>query len=142
MKYLKQMARAKMLAPAGGNKHLKDVLEYDESGNRISRKIVVTPSNTDSNFRLAGTFQAPIPEGLVKVYPNPTRYFFNLEFLEIEENDKITYQLIDEQGRKVLKGKIKNKLSQIDLSNYRNGNYYIIINRNGQSSQWQIVKIG
>jgi hypothetical protein len=122
---------------------LKIVLEYDESGNRISRKIVVTPSsNTGSNFRLAGTFQAPIPDGLLSIYPNPTRHFVNVEFSQIENEDIIHYELLDKQGRLVLEGDINSKLTQVDLSQVTNGNYFLNINRNAQKSSWQIVKIG
>ena len=119
------------------------LIEYDEAGNRINRKIVVTPiSNSGSNIRLADTLLSPIPEGVLSVYPNPSRYYVNVEFSNVEDSDIISYQLIDEQGRFVTEGRLKQRLTKLDISNQPIWIYFLNINRNEQKSQWKIVKIG
>lgn len=113
-------------------------LEYDDAGNRIKRHII-----TLDGERLANPDQELVFEDeFVSIYPNPTRYYFNLEFSQMSQDDKIDYILSDEQGREVRKGKIKESITKIDLSKQRNGIYFLNILRNGKKSNWQIVKIG
>ena len=120
-------------------------IDYDEAGNRINRKVIVLSSanSNGTNIRLAGTYETPsYSDELVDIYPNPTRYYVNLEFSEMEDSEHIHFQLFDEQGRFVKEAEVKNKLTKVDLSKEPNGVYFLNINRNGKKSEWRIVKIG
>ena len=118
-------------------------ISYDEAGNRISRGVVlISSAYTSGDSRLAGTLQEPIPDDFISVYPNPTSYYVNIEFAEMEDTDNISYQLFDEQGRFVTKGQIQSTPTQLDISKESNGNYFLYINHNGRKGQWQIIKIG
>ena len=58
-------------------------------------------------------------------YPNPTS-----DFISIDENYKDSdFQLINALGEILLEGKIE---SQLDLSQFENGIYYLQISRNNQ----------
>ena len=45
---------------------------YDEAGNRIQKKIVLTGPNDDDYARKAQKFQDEVDELSVLIYPNPT----------------------------------------------------------------------
>ena len=58
----------------------------------------------------------------IKVYPNPTTQFINIELLEQESINLI---ITDVTGRKVYDEKNVNRIIQIDFSNFFNGIYFI-----------------
>ena len=116
-------------------------VDYDDAGNRIQRKVIVLDNNSDS--RLSDSLQAEsYSDDLVSIYPNPSRYFFNLEFSNFEDSERIYFQLYDEQGRFVLENEVSNKRTKVDIASQPNGIYILNINRKGKVSQWQIVKVG
>jgi hypothetical protein len=113
-------------------------LEYDDAGNRIKRYVI-----TLDGERMANPDQAIVFEDeSVTIYPNPTRYYFNLEFSKINDNEQMDYILSDEQGKLIEQGKIEQQKTKFDLSDHRNGIYFLNILRKGKKSTWQIVKIG
>lgn len=59
-----------------------------------------------------------------KVYPNPTADFVNIE---LQQKDKITYQLTDLNGKTVLSGQFADTRNKIDLSEQTVGIYLLTL---------------
>jgi len=59
-----------------------------------------------------------------KVYPNPTTDYVNIE---LQEKNKITYQLTDINGKTVLQGQFEDRLNKIDLSKQTAGVFYLTL---------------
>jgi hypothetical protein len=74
-----------------------------------------------------------------KVYPNPTTDFVNIE---LQEKNKITYQLTDLNGKTVLQGQFTDRTNKIDLSKQTAGIFYLtLINTtDNQKESTKIIK--
>lgn len=120
-------------------------IEYDDAGNRTLRKVIVLNSSSqdDGSARQTDSTQTiSYSDDMVSIYPNPTRYYVNLEFSEMDIDETISFQLHDEQGRFVMEKTVNQHITKVDLSKEPNGVYLLSIQRRGKLSQWQIVKIG
>ncbi|MDL2303448.1 T9SS type A sorting domain-containing protein, partial [Dysgonomonas sp. OttesenSCG-928-D17] len=105
---------------------------YDSSGNRTERVIVLTKS--------AVTTQELITENVneqyeLKIYPNPTKGQIKLE---ISNSDKIKSCTITinamSNGKLVLRKKATLPVTDIDISNQLNGFYIMVIEIDGNYS--------
>ena len=72
-----------------------------------------------------------------KVYPNPTTDFVNIE---LQQKNKITYQLIDLNGKIALRGQFIDITNKIDLSKQAAGIYYLTL-INPTDNQKETTKI-
>jgi PKD repeat protein len=74
----------------------------------------------------------------VSVYPNPTRSFVNVE---IDGHHNVYYQLVNGLGQSVFQhGAIKEEKLRIDLSTYPRGLYLLLIEIDGESKTFRIVR--
>jgi hypothetical protein len=62
----------------------------------------------------------------IKIYPNPSNGLFNVEITNIT-NEKNIIEIFDSKGKMIYHDWTNSKYSQIDLSNYTTGMYYIRI---------------
>ena len=76
------------------------------------------------------------------LYPNPCRNEFTISLFEHEPTDRVSYQLIDIQGRVIISQTINRKVCTVDVSTLQNGVYILRMDQNGKISQEQVVKIG
>lgn len=74
-----------------------------------------------------------------KVYPNPTTGFVNIE---LQQKNKIIYQLSDIHGKTILQGQFSDFINKINLSKQTAGIYYLtIVNpTNDQKETTKIIK--
>ena len=99
-----------------------DTLYVSDSPQRIRRIIIDEVSST-----------LPFPDlsGLnISVFPNPSPDRFEIEL----DNQPITgaeYQVVDVMGRVALSGKINNRAFSIDLSDEREGYYFLVLHYKG-----------
>ena len=63
----------------------------------------------------------------LKIYPNPSKNFINIEFQTQITKEKLNYEIRDIAGRLMLEGEILNQLHQINLENFSKGIYFISI---------------
>lgn len=104
-------------------------------------------SNGNSNQGIQQTYIIQ-PVGLneqttnisLKTFPNPTTGYLTL-VIDDFPNRKMDYKLIDMQGKEVLKGEILNEKTTFDLSPYKNGTYFISINKkSNEIKKFKIIK--
>jgi len=129
--------------------------EYDNAGNRISRKYVGLKKklNLQEDSLLIDSlyndsiiakedmdvYKDNIGDKEISIFPNPTKGKLRVEISNIEDGDIIILKVFDLSGREIYSNE---KLSNydIDLSNYENGVYLLDIILNKEKSYWKIVK--
>lgn len=115
--------------------------EYDNSGNVKSRKVITLKSSyaeSDSTVLKSKMFEDT--EIKVKIYPNPTRGDLKIEIPDYKDNDEITFQVYDMNGRLLLNTRKKESFNTLDMSSFANGTYILRMTRKGVNSSWRIIK--
>ena len=76
----------------------------------------------------------------LSVFPNPTSDFLTLK-VEDYNNEALSYNLIDEQGKLILSKQITNQETQVAMSTLARGSYFInIVQTNKQIQTFKIIK--
>ena len=76
----------------------------------------------------------------LSVFPNPTSDFLTLK-VEDYNNEALSYNLIDEQGKLILSEQITNQETQVAMSTLARGSYFInIVQTNKQIQTFKIIK--
>ncbi len=143
-----QTADQNVIGSAGG---------YDTTNNiKVSWTVgeVVTETATNDNNTLTQGFQqtnltiTQIKENLINtenfsinIYPNPAVHSVSME-VTAESVKGLKYELNDNKGKLLLKGKFSDKLEKIDFTNYQPSIYYIrIYNDKGTfTDTYKVVK--
>lgn len=130
---------------------------YDDSGNRISRDIIlITPKNqsdvSESKSDSLGLEKSDIlPEDEpyyadkfgpddVRIYPNPTSGQLKVEFVTPIECNGITISVYCSAGKLKYQKKMMQNPEVIDLSNQSNGVYLMTIENEVNRISWRIIK--
>jgi hypothetical protein len=76
----------------------------------------------------------------LSVFPNPTSDFLTLK-VEDYNNEALSYNLIDEQGKLILSEQITNQETQVAMSTLARGSYFInIVQTNKKIQAFKIIK--
>ena len=76
----------------------------------------------------------------LSVFPNPTSDFLTLK-VEDYNNETLSFDLLDEQGKLVLNEQITNQETQVAMSTLARGSYFInIVQANKQIQTFKIIK--
>ncbi|MFK5878805.1 MAG: T9SS type A sorting domain-containing protein [Flavobacteriaceae bacterium] len=103
----------------------------DIAGNSSSVTVTVTVEDTlgVDDFDL---------ENQIKIYPNPTLGVFNIEIQSLKEN--ATLEIYDILGKQIQSEILNKNTTQLDISNYANGVYFLRFISDGKVSTKRIVK--
>ncbi len=131
-----------LLLPCGINSQNKMTYAYDASGNRVERTIVLVTSSKKSTLTKAKStvLSETLSEQVVKIYPNPTKGQLAIEISNLENLKNGSCTIYNIQGKTILKQKIQNLKTNLDISNHSNGMYILHINIDGKISTWKIIK--
>ena len=72
----------------------------------------------------------------IKIFPNPTEGLINIESLDSE---KMQILVVDQLGRILMQRDSEEQLTQLDLSNFPKGLYYLRVNKGGQVAVHKVV---
>ena len=76
----------------------------------------------------------------LSVFPNPTSDFLTLK-VEDYNNETLSFDLLDEQGKLILSEQITNQETQVAMSTLARGSYFInIVQTNKQIQTFKIIK--
>ena len=76
----------------------------------------------------------------LSVFPNPTSDFLTLK-VEDYNNETLSFELLDEQGKLILSEQITNQETQVAMSTLARGSYFInIVQTNKQIQTFKIIK--
>ncbi|MDI6832879.1 MAG: T9SS type A sorting domain-containing protein [Bacteroidales bacterium] len=109
----------------------------DTNGCSNSDTIIITITTEDGYIELNNTIK-------VNIYPNPVQDKLNIEINGLIDND-LSIEFFDINGEKLLNKNFNNNsdviYETIDLSNYANGVYFIIIKSNNLIKTEKIIKV-
>jgi hypothetical protein len=76
----------------------------------------------------------------LSIFPNPTSDFLTLK-VEDYNNEALSYNLIDDQGKLILSEQITNQETQVAMSTLARGSYFInIVHTNKKIQTFKIIK--
>lgn len=110
-------------------------LSYDDAGNRIKREVIALGPSA----RFVDTTKVYSQED-INLYPNPTRGEINIVMLNSDDEISRTIEIYSSEGKLVLKEPLLSTSKVINLSNEKNGNYYLNIYGDGKRVSWKVVK--
>jgi YD repeat-containing protein len=115
---------------------------YDDSGNRTSRKSIMLKSTASQARETTPdeAFTDQIDNQTILIYPNPVKNELTVEIQGLEENAEVTITLFDQGGRLVLTGEKTTGSTVLNLSDLSPGNYYMTIRIDDKTTRWKIVK--
>lgn len=119
----------------------KVVYEYDHAGNRVSRVVISINTRAKSVDDEISPLEQELMQCKIRVFPNPTKGFLNMEISSGEENCCYDFTLYSSSGQKLLnKKQIGNGNVSLDLSTYSTGIYILILKYGEEVVQYKIVK--
>ena len=119
----------------------KVVYEYDHAGNRVSRVVISIKTRAKSVDDEISPLEQELMQCKIRVFPNPTKGFLNMEISSGEENCCYDFTLYSSSGQKLLnKKQIGNWNVSLDLSTYSTGIYILILKYGEEVVQYKIVK--
>lgn len=145
MKHLQMCCIVFFIITAAFKSYSQDTIRYtyDNAGNRISRDIIHIGGG---GMLKSGFIEKPIIDytfdnGVIKIYPNPTKGMLEVEIPE-EPNNTETIQLLvyDSKGRLIIDRRQEPSRSVVDLSAYTNGLYILYLKKGQTISKWKIIK--
>lgn len=112
---------------------------YDSAGNRVSRTLEVgSKKNKENTASLYYTESLASKE--VRIYPNPTDGYLKVEIVGWDETNEYDMQIYSLDGIEVWSAKAADAITDIDLTNQKNGVYILLITSCGEKSTWKIIK--
>lgn len=117
---------------------------YDPVGNRVSKTMTIR-SDTVGSYNGVDRddtyhYTDIVDDMSIKIYPNPTRGLFKVEFPFMADLDKLSIELYNISGIKLLLLEVTSSPQLVDISHYDSGVYLMRININGIFSEWIIIK--
>jgi hypothetical protein len=79
-------------------------------------------------------------DSYINIFPNPAGNSISIKILK-EMNEKLVCHLYDIQGLELYCQPLTNQISDIDLSNYRKGLYYIKISGSKECVMDKLIKL-
>lgn len=116
---------------------------YDNNGNRLSRKVILLSSKKDQT-RQDKSGQESINELMdtfsITIYPNPTRESLTISTQNTNKNPFSELKLYNTQGKLLYKDKNNNKTNTINMSMYDKGIYLLVITIEGKRKEFKVIK--
>jgi hypothetical protein len=122
--------------------------EYDASGNRIKRQLITlrsataeeTPDDEEIEDEAPQVFTDILSQSTIQIYPNPTKGLLKVEITGDRENNPVSLQVYDMNGRVLVQESNVVSSTVIDLSNHFAGIYILKLTAGKESNEWKIIK--
>ena len=115
---------------------------YNQNGNRIQRKLLIIPPNTQSSSReMHNTPTKPSEDYTIGVFPNPVQDHLTVNISGSAAS--CASVLSDESGRVLISLQNQPAQSQVDMRPYQPGVYYLSVTPSGgKVTVYKILKGG
>ncbi len=115
---------------------------YDASGNRIDsqREIVFTRGASNSKSAQSKKFLDSLSLARIAIYPNPTEGDLRIDITGIEDFTDTELTVRSLNGSVLEHIQPLDITNEMDLTNYADGIYLVIIKLKDQSTTWKIIK--
>ena len=101
---------------------------------------VIVTNTTTNEYTLTASLNEKTQNTTLSIYPNPSNGKYLLSITDVTDVSKLTIEVRNVMGEILLKTKMQNNVSQIDLSAFANGIYFVQINGSNQSLNQRIIK--
>jgi hypothetical protein len=120
---------------------------YDDRGNRCKREIVL-PTTRSAQVKDSGDetetgtdfFTESLAQHTVTIYPNPTQGELSIAITDTEHLRSGSITLYGLQGKMLIEKTIEGERTRLDLTPYLQGTYLLLLNLDGETSSWKIIK--
>jgi hypothetical protein len=113
---------------------------YDNAGNRIMQKYVVTLLSDSSNLNNSPSEEANMSEYKIIVYPNPTKGQLMIEVKGCDDQNKAIFTLYNLQGSQLQKIVAGIEETPLDMTNYPSGYYLLRVYFDNKAVEYKIIK--
>lgn len=115
---------------------------YDAAGNRLtSEKIIIfTRGSVNGNAPEEKMFQDSLASTKITIYPNPTEGDLKIDIAGVSDFESSGLILYDMAGKVVKNITQLSESNELDITDYANGMYIMVIKINEESTTWKIVK--
>lgn len=117
---------------------------YDDSGNRIERKVIdLSKSAIIAKSSASGWEEALIDQLSnleIKIYPNPTKGKIKIEIPALEKEINGAIQIFDINGRIIINQQYIKPRNIVNIEHVKNGFYFLKLQYEGQLLEWKIIK--
>lgn len=114
---------------------------YDAAGNRVSKEIVLEQKRS---LKKGNSHENTVSETLsdkeIRIYPNPTKGILKLEISVLEENDNCEISIYSSSGQLLYTLRTNEQITDIDMTSFTSGAYFLHITINREQSIWKIIK--
>lgn len=137
--------------------------EYDASGNRVLRKVILLPKRLKNeetpaaliaaeddelgisdiskrNEKTLNTYEDMLGQTKLTISPNPTAGELKVEIPNLDGVNQGLIRVYDLNGRTIFEERVSNTTTTVDLSEQVNGTYILLLNINGKTSEWKVIK--
>ena len=115
---------------------------YDAAGNRLtSEKVIIfTRGSVNGNAPEEKMFQDSLASTKITIYPNPTEGDLKIDIAGVSDFESSGLILYDMAGKVVKNITLLSESNELDITDYANGMYIMVIKINEESTTWKIVK--
>lgn len=117
---------------------------YDDAGNRISRRYIITPQNSPQLIHSTDSINKnkSINNLDIKIYPNPIKDILTVEIFTLDDDTEVFINLFGINGTLIqnIHANSYKPFVKIDMSNYNSGLYLLQIITPNQEKQFKIIK--
>lgn len=119
---------------------------YDNSGNRILRKVItlksakVLPDSTNISKKGKDIYEDNLGNKKIIIYPNPTKGELRVDIGNYEDTPVSGLSIYDISGKLIIKKSQVNQSTILDLFPYPSGTYVMIIYIGNEKAEWKILK--
>jgi hypothetical protein len=113
---------------------------YDNNGNRTTEWVqIIAHSMVHHNDTIKNDSIAVMP--IIKVYPNPTAAIVNVSISTLQNCEFATLYLSDASGNLISTKKTSSTLSQLNLTSYNPGLFYLKILMCDNQYSYKVIKL-
>lgn len=115
---------------------------YDAAGNRLtSEKVIIfTRGSVNGNAPEEKMYQDSLASTRITIYPNPTEGDLKIDIAGVSDFESSGLILYDMAGKVVKNITQLSESNELDITDYANGMYIMVIKINEESTTWKIVK--
>jgi len=123
--------------------------EYDTAGNRTFRRSITIRSATVKEIldeeememdEQPQVFTDVLAQSTIHIYPNPTKGLLRVEITGYGENNPVSLQVYDMNGRALMQESNVVSSTTIDLSSQPAGVYILRLVSDTEKNEWKIIK--
>ena len=120
----------------------KIVYTYDGAGNRYDshRQIIYTRGSVDGEAPEMKMYQDSLSSARINIYPNPTEGDLKIDIEGVLDFESSGLTIYNMSGKVLYKTNELSESNELDITDYADGTYLLVIRIKEESTTWKIIK--